>query len=169
MVAQSEADKSANQAQLLQLENGLNPVDVIFHYKPIDLMADIAHSARKAGSQLLMFMARQEQEFYRVPPLVPGNLAQCGSLLLAIACTFGLFYRHAVGGNNLDNAMGSSVGAQARTSEQAIIITMMFELAGRDCLPIMFFFLFCANFGYQLGILGLNSANFSGTLPCNPS
>ncbi|HAO89509.1 MAG TPA: phosphate transport regulator, partial [Gammaproteobacteria bacterium] len=49
---------SAIQGQLLQLEDSLNPVDVIFHYKLIDLLADIAHSARKAGSQLLMFMAR---------------------------------------------------------------------------------------------------------------
>jgi len=58
MEAQSEEGKSAIQGQLLQLEDSLNPVDVIFHYKLIDLLADIAHSARKAGSQLLMFMAR---------------------------------------------------------------------------------------------------------------
>lgn len=58
MEAKSEEDKSAIQGQLLQLEESLNPVDVIFHYKLIDLLADIAHSARKAGSQLLMFMAR---------------------------------------------------------------------------------------------------------------
>ncbi len=58
MEAQSEEGTSAIQGQLLQLEDSLNPVDVIFHYKLIDLLADIAHSARKAGSQLLMFMAR---------------------------------------------------------------------------------------------------------------
>ncbi len=58
MEAQSEEGKSAIQGQLLQLEDSLNPVDVIFHYKLTDLLADIAHSARKAGSQLLMFMAR---------------------------------------------------------------------------------------------------------------
>lgn len=85
---------------------------------------------------------------------MPGNLAQYGSLVLALACIFGFFNRHAVGGNDLDNAMGNSVGARARTHEQAIIKTTVFELAGRDCLPILFFFLFCAKFGYQLGIFG---------------
>jgi len=58
MEAQSEEGKSAIQGQLRKLGDSLNPVDVIFHYKLIDLLADIAHSARKAGSQLLMFMAR---------------------------------------------------------------------------------------------------------------
>jgi uncharacterized protein Yka (UPF0111/DUF47 family) len=58
MEAQSEEGKSAIQGQLRKLGDSLNPVDVIFHYKLIYLLADIAHSARRAGSQLLMFMAR---------------------------------------------------------------------------------------------------------------
>lgn len=57
-------------------------------------------------------------------------IAQHGTLLLGLAIVFGFFMAWGVGANDVANAMGTSVGAQAITIKQAIIIAMIFEFAG---------------------------------------
>ena len=57
-------------------------------------------------------------------------LAQHGTLLLVLACVFGFIMAYGVGSNDVANAMGTSVGAQAITIKQAILIAMVFEFAG---------------------------------------
>jgi PiT family inorganic phosphate transporter len=57
-------------------------------------------------------------------------LADYGTLLLVLACIFGLFMAWGVGANDVANAMGTSVGAGALTLKQAIIIAMVFEFLG---------------------------------------
>ena len=47
-----------------------------------------------------------------------------------MACIFGFFMAWGVGANDVANAMGTSVGAQAITIKQAIIIAMIFEFTG---------------------------------------
>lgn len=57
-------------------------------------------------------------------------IAQHGTLLLGMAIVFGFFMAWGVGANDVANAMGTSVGAQAITIKQAILIAMIFEFAG---------------------------------------
>ena len=57
-------------------------------------------------------------------------LAQYASILIAIAIVFGFFMTWGIGANDVANAMGTSVGSQAITVKQAIIIAAVFEFAG---------------------------------------
>lgn len=57
-------------------------------------------------------------------------LAEYGTILLILACIFGVFMAWGVGANDVANAMGTSVGSKALTIKQAILIAMVFEFAG---------------------------------------
>ncbi len=57
-------------------------------------------------------------------------LADHGTLLIILACLFGLFMAWGVGANDVANAMGTSVGSGALTIKQAILIAMVFEFLG---------------------------------------
>ncbi|WP_300650269.1 inorganic phosphate transporter [Pseudomonas sp.] len=57
-------------------------------------------------------------------------IADYGLVLLLLACLFGFFMAWGVGANDVANAMGTSVGSQALTIKQAILIAMVFEFAG---------------------------------------
>lgn len=53
-----------------------------------------------------------------------------GPWLIAIAAIFGFIMAWGIGANDVANAMGTSVGSNAITIKQAIIIAMIFEFAG---------------------------------------
>lgn len=57
-------------------------------------------------------------------------LAEYGTVLLIMACVFGVFMAWGVGANDVANAMGTSVGSNALTIKQAILIAMVFEFLG---------------------------------------
>ncbi|MCR9185337.1 MAG: inorganic phosphate transporter [Halieaceae bacterium] len=57
-------------------------------------------------------------------------IAEHGTLLLILACTFGFFMAWGVGANDVANAMGTSVGSKALTIKQAILVAMVFEFLG---------------------------------------
>ncbi|MFL0800813.1 MAG: inorganic phosphate transporter [Agarilytica sp.] len=57
-------------------------------------------------------------------------LAEYGSILIILACVFGVFMAWGVGANDVANAMGTSVGSGALTIRQAIVIAMIFEFLG---------------------------------------
>jgi PiT family inorganic phosphate transporter len=57
-------------------------------------------------------------------------ISEYGQILLILACLFGFFMAWGVGANDVANAMGTSVGSNALTVKQAIIIAMIFEFAG---------------------------------------
>ncbi|GGP91916.1 inorganic phosphate transporter [Shewanella ulleungensis] len=53
-----------------------------------------------------------------------------GPMLIMLAATFGFLMAWGIGANDVANAMGTSVGSNAITIKQAIIIAMIFEFAG---------------------------------------
>ncbi|MGI2260715.1 inorganic phosphate transporter [Shewanella sp. GXUN23E] len=53
-----------------------------------------------------------------------------GTLLIGMAAMFGFLMAWGIGANDVANAMGTSVGSNAITIKQAIIIAMIFEFAG---------------------------------------
>ncbi len=57
-------------------------------------------------------------------------LAEYGTILIILACVFGVFMAWGVGANDVANAMGTSVGSGALTIRQAIVIAMIFEFLG---------------------------------------
>ena len=57
-------------------------------------------------------------------------IAQYGDIIIILACVFGFFMAWGVGANDVDNAMGTSVGSKALTLKQAILIAILFEFAG---------------------------------------
>ncbi|MFV0595260.1 inorganic phosphate transporter [Shewanella sp.] len=61
---------------------------------------------------------------------VANVLATNGPWLIAIAAVFGFLMAWGIGANDVANAMGTSVGSNAITIKQAIIIAMIFEFAG---------------------------------------
>lgn len=57
-------------------------------------------------------------------------ISEYGQILIVLACLFGFLMAWGVGANDVANAMGTSVGANALTIKQAIFIAMIFEFAG---------------------------------------
>ncbi|MCL1113479.1 inorganic phosphate transporter [Shewanella basaltis] len=53
-----------------------------------------------------------------------------GPMLIMLAAVFGFLMAWGIGANDVANAMGTSVGSNAITIKQAIIIAMIFEFAG---------------------------------------
>ncbi len=57
-------------------------------------------------------------------------ISQYGVLFIGIAIAFGFFMTWGIGANDVANAMGTSVGSNAITVKQAIVIAAVFEFAG---------------------------------------
>jgi PiT family inorganic phosphate transporter len=57
-------------------------------------------------------------------------IATYGTTLVVIAALFGFIMAWGIGANDVANAMGTSVGSNALTIKQAIMIAMIFEFAG---------------------------------------
>jgi PiT family inorganic phosphate transporter len=53
-----------------------------------------------------------------------------GQLFIVFACVLGLFMTWGVGANDLANVMSTSIGSRAISTRQALIIGVVFELAG---------------------------------------
>jgi len=57
-------------------------------------------------------------------------ISQYGHILLILGAIFAFFMAWGVGANDVANAMGTSVGSNALTIKQAILIAIVFEFAG---------------------------------------
>ena len=57
-------------------------------------------------------------------------LQEYGSILITITAVLGFLMAFGIGANDVSNAMGTSVGSGTITIKQAILIAMVFELAG---------------------------------------
>lgn len=57
-------------------------------------------------------------------------IAQYGTVFLILAAVFGLFMAWGIGANDVANAMATSVGSNALTIKQAVMIAAVFEFAG---------------------------------------
>ncbi len=57
-------------------------------------------------------------------------LQEYGSILVIVTAVLGFLMAFGIGANDVSNAMGTSVGSGTITIKQAIIIAMIFELAG---------------------------------------
>ncbi len=57
-------------------------------------------------------------------------MLEYGTILIVLACIFGLFMAWGIGANDAANAMATSVGSRALTIRQAVIIAAIFEFAG---------------------------------------
>lgn len=57
-------------------------------------------------------------------------IVQYGHLLVIITAIFGFIMAFGIGANDVSNAMGTSVGSGTITVKQAILIAMIFEMAG---------------------------------------
>ena len=57
-------------------------------------------------------------------------LQEYGSILVIVTAVLGFLMAFGIGANDVSNAMGTSVGSGTITIKQAIIIAMVFELAG---------------------------------------
>lgn len=57
-------------------------------------------------------------------------IQQYGHLLVIVTAVFGFIMAFGIGANDVSNAMGTSVGSGTITVKQAILIAMVFEMAG---------------------------------------
>jgi inorganic phosphate transporter, PiT family len=57
-------------------------------------------------------------------------MLEYGTILIVLACIFGLFMAWGIGANDVANAMATSVGSRALTIRQAVIVAAIFEFAG---------------------------------------
>lgn len=65
-----------------------------------------------------------------IAPLIYNSTSSEINTIFSITVPLGFFLGVAIGGNDICNAMGTSVGCKTLTIKQAIIIGIFFEMAG---------------------------------------